>query len=214
MLRPSARGTARDSSLDDIGDQDAPAGSEPWCRHFAFQARKTRDEMGTKVKQLRRVVGYLEEYEAWKVLGYPSLGMLLHRECRLEVEEYEAIKAADPDQTIGVVLGPCPGPAPGSMTKAARRSASNVDNVNNKCRWKGSNDPAYLLALLARDHPDIKARLDAGEFRSVRAAARAAGLVRPTAQIYTDDPAAAARAVRRHFEGDRLKALIAALEDQ
>lgn len=36
----------------------------------------------------------------------------------------------------------------------------------------------YLTARLARDHANIKAALDRGEFPSVRSAARAAGLVR------------------------------------
>jgi hypothetical protein len=44
----------------------------------------------------------------------------------------------------------------------------------------------YLRALLARDHAEIHAALDRGEYRSVRAAARAAGIVRPTCQVYTD----------------------------
>jgi hypothetical protein len=36
-------------------------------------------------------------------------------------------------------------------------------------------------ARIARDHPDIPERMKAGEFRSIRAAAREAGIVRPTA---------------------------------
>lgn len=39
-------------------------------------------------------------------------------------------------------------------------------------------DSAYWLARLERDHPDIHARLLAGEFTSVRAASAAAGLIR------------------------------------
>lgn len=35
---------------------------------------------------------------------------------------------------------------------------------------------AYLIARLKRDHPDIAARFAAGEFKSARAAARAAGI--------------------------------------
>ena len=39
-------------------------------------------------------------------------------------------------------------------------------------------DSAYFLARIARDHPAILARLKAGEFRSIRAAAIAAGILR------------------------------------
>ena len=38
---------------------------------------------------------------------------------------------------------------------------------------------AYLVAKLKRDAPEIAERLAAGEFRSVRAAALAAGIVKP-----------------------------------
>jgi hypothetical protein len=40
------------------------------------------------------------------------------------------------------------------------------------------NNAAYLTARLARDHPDVLARLEAGEFSSVRAAAKVAGIVK------------------------------------
>jgi hypothetical protein len=43
---------------------------------------------------------------------------------------------------------------------------------------RGSNSTPYLAARLARDRPDILARLQAGEFPSVRAAAKAAGLIK------------------------------------
>jgi hypothetical protein len=74
------------------------------------------------------------------------------------------------------------------------------------------NTNDYYRARLARDHPEIKAALDRGEYRSVRAAARAAGIMRPTCQVYTDNPADAARAILRHFQGERLAAFQRALE--
>jgi len=44
---------------------------------------------------------------------------------------------------------------------------------------KGSNNAVRLTARLKRHHPDIAERLAAGEFKSVRAAAIAAGIVTP-----------------------------------
>jgi hypothetical protein len=46
---------------------------------------------------------------------------------------------------------------------------------------------------------------------SARQGALDAGIVRPTATIYTDDPEDAARAILRHFDGERLVVLIAVL---
>jgi hypothetical protein len=42
---------------------------------------------------------------------------------------------------------------------------------------QGGNSRAYLLRRLARDRPDILARLKNGEFASVRDAAREAGII-------------------------------------
>lgn len=43
----------------------------------------------------------------------------------------------------------------------------------------GSTQSAYLLRRLARDHSIILERYERGEFKSVRAAAIAAGIVKP-----------------------------------
>jgi len=45
------------------------------------------------------------------------------------------------------------------------------------------NSTGYLAARLARDAPDVLERLEAGEFKSVRAAAKAAGIVKDPAPI-------------------------------
>lgn len=52
-------------------------------------------------------------------------------------------------------------------------------HANSKMRV-GSTNRDYLLRRLARDHPEILARYERGEFKSVRAAAIAAGIIKPT----------------------------------
>ena len=54
----------------------------------------------------------------------------------------------------------------------------NVDNINNKDRTKGGTAAAYLAGVLKRDHAAIAEALERGEYRSVRAAARAAGILK------------------------------------
>ena len=51
-----------------------------------------------------------------------------------------------------------------------------VDNINSG-RTSGGTSAAYLIARLKRDAPQIAERYARGEFRSVRAAALAAGLI-------------------------------------
>lgn len=55
----------------------------------------------------------------------------------------------------------------------------------------------YLSRRIARDRPDILDRMKAGEFRSVRAAALAAGIVKPSFQCPADPVKAHAPAVAR-----------------
>lgn len=75
------------------------------------------------------------------------------------------------------------------------------------------NSRDYQLRRLNRDRPDILRRLDAGEYRSVRQAAIAAGIVKPEKRIsIAIDPESAARAIRRHFSDEQIDALIEALE--
>ena len=45
-----------------------------------------------------------------------------------------------------------------------------------------------LAARLKRDHPDIAARVANGEFKSIRAAALEAGIVKPMRSIPVDTP--------------------------
>jgi hypothetical protein len=63
-----------------------------------------------------------------------------------------------------VPLGPPAGPGRGH--KAAKR------------RSQGGHRQKYLVARIARDRPDVLARMKAGEFTSVRQAAIAAGIVK------------------------------------
>src|SRR6476661_1031937 len=48
---------------------------------------------------------------------------------------------------------------------------------------KAGNRRDYLVARIARDRPDILERMKAGEFTSVREAARAAGIVKQTSLV-------------------------------
>jgi len=56
------------------------------------------------------------------------------------------------------------------------RGKKAVDNI--KGFTGGGTSKSYLASRLKRDHPDVAKRVEAGEFRSIRAAAVAAGIVR------------------------------------
>jgi hypothetical protein len=66
-------------------------------------------------------------------------------------------------------------------------------NLENSTFNKGSTAATYRIAKLKRDHPEIAARLEEGEFKNVIEAERAAGVKpekRPSMRctLYLDDP--------------------------
>ena len=63
-----------------------------------------------------------------------------------------------------------PGPGRGHTTKPHEKA-------------KAGNRSDYLVARIARDRPDILARMKTGEFASVREAARAAGIIKDVSLI-------------------------------
>jgi hypothetical protein len=88
----------------------------------------------------------------------------------------------------------------------ARKARGNqVDNIN----LKGGTQGAYLKARLERDHPDVAAALARGEHRSARAAAIAAGIIKPVPVVrLVADPAKVAASIRRHLDQQQIAALV------
>ena len=94
-----------------------------------------------------------------------------------------------------------------------------TDQRRNPHYNKGSSfgdSPEYLAARIARDHPDIQARIGQGEFKSVRAAAVAAGIVKPRKQFtvgHSTDPRDFAVKLADELDPDFLVQLVAALNE-
>lgn len=83
----------------------------------------------------------------------------------------------------------------------------NADLTNSK----GGDSSEYLTARIARDRPDILEDMQAGKYKSVRAAALDAGIVRPRFTVPADDVRAIARALVRHLTIDQIEELTAIL---
>jgi hypothetical protein len=206
-MKQSKAVTVRSSSLDQPSDGEAERGSAPWCRFYAHKAKDLRHDLKSKVKSLKALLRCFEEVQAWKALGYASHSIFCLMECDLSADQIDLILKAEDEALVGATLGTRPGPAPGSNTKAAvlaRQGAPNVGPSNNKCK---GNTTEYYRARLERDHKDILTRLEAGEFKGVKAAARAAGIVPRTATFYPDDMEATGRALQRHLTPAQLMEL-------
>lgn len=90
----------------------------------------------------------------------------------------------------------------------ARKGGRGKKVVANGNRFtKGQNNTDYLTRRIARDRPDILERMKAGEFTSVRQAALAAKIVKPTFTCPID-PERAANLILKHFELKNVKTLI------
>jgi len=87
--------------------------------------------------------------------------------------------------------------APTIANEDTKRKNSS-DNVTAVFEGRG-NSAEYLTSRIARDNPDILNRMKEGEFPSVRAAAKEAGLVKQRISISLE-PSKAARTIRRHFD--------------
>ena len=71
-----------------------------------------------------------------------------------------------------------------SKSHGGDRKSEKVDQGDNITLKSGrGTDPSYLAARIKRDHPEIAARVEAGEFKSIRAAAIEAGIVKVATPI-------------------------------
>lgn len=203
----------RHEVLDDVGDLCAPPGSREWAVAVCLNIQNTLNDIHGDASHLRAMIALIREHK-----GYRRLADARKR----PFATYAAFCIAkqpfglgyDPDDIDAIIHE--------RTARAAQERAAEPmglgdhpgrcipDVIRNTPKEYGTS-AEYLTARIARDRPEILERMKAGEFASVRAAAREAGIVRPTATIYTDRPEDAARAILRHFRGDRLEALIRAL---
>jgi hypothetical protein len=143
-------------------------------------------------------------------------------------EDYEALFVAPMLQNIEALRDVLAREVAGDLTEkeadAEARQILGHGGDRKSLRFQGNNSnlepldrgnhSEYLAARLKRDRPDIHARLAAGEFRSVRAAAIEAGIVtpRPRLSIPLDDLDAAGALLRRRLAPAQLIQLIDALK--
>ena len=75
-----------------------------------------------------------------------------------------------------------------TATEAGKKGGRGKKASNLLTLPTSSNDKNRLAARIKRDHPEIAARVANGEFKSIRAAALEAGIVKPMRSIPVDTP--------------------------
>jgi hypothetical protein len=118
---------------------------------------------------------YCKKPKAWfeairdQVMGIPEGTTLTVR----EFQQQQAIALSEQPKTVDA--------SPGGDRKSNHYNHNNNDLPDRPSRQ--GTDPEYLMARLARDYPEVVEQVKAGEFPSVRAAAVAAGIVKPRLQF-------------------------------
>jgi hypothetical protein len=129
------------------------------------------------------------------------------------LDEEQPTEAVSRDQALmssAAAAADKPLAAPGQIGNG-RGDGSRVYNVNSK---DSGNTQSYLLRRLARDAPDILERVKAGEFKSARAAAIEAGIIKPVPTVrIVEDLEKVAESLRKHLNSEQLSELLVLLQN-
>lgn len=145
---------------------------------------------------LKYLFHLLDAHDDLKVKGSADDARKLLAEHGISPVVAESVSAKDlAKQEVGVEGGK-PGPGRGNKTG------------NNVARFKArANNVDYLAARIKRDHPDIAERIQAGEFRSIHAAAIAAGIAKPTITI-RPTVEGFTKAIKKRLTPEQIKELV------
>lgn len=188
------------STLDDIGDLNAPKGSKEWATAVVLEAHATLKRTESDAHHAGVWLKALRETEAWKTVGFLSWGAMLKK--MLNISEQQAdifIRAKRGQWTVEQAkdLGPV------AKHGGDRKTKEQGDNITLTER---GTDQTYTLRRLLRDAPELFAKVESGEL-SANAAAIKAGFRSKTVTVPVD-PERAARTILKHFTNEQVHELI------
>lgn len=186
-----------------VGPRDQKrVGSPEWCWQTIDLLKIRWEKMSDDEREFERTLEELKQARAWERVPpdepYGSLERLIESEIGKPAEQISA--------KIREV---------GELRRQGRPTTEERENKGNNITFirRRGTSPEYLTARIARDRPDILERMKSGEFRSVRAAALAAGLVAMRISIPLDAQKAAA-AIKRHFSPEQVAEILRLLEGE
>jgi len=144
----------------------------------------------------RCIVQYLDEANEFHTeLGYDSADEMIQQELLIKPEWVRiAVEWLNQEQRIEPVTKAEVEAALGSHG-GDRRSPQAMQDQADIVNLKGGNQAAYIRARLRRDAPEVADALERGEFKSARAAAIEAGIIKPvpTVRLVADMAAVAGK---------------------
>lgn len=203
-------------------DRLAEAPREKWEAILAERRYYLKTNIDYDCRCLVQYVAEAEEFYA--ELGYDSAEALVQQAYEIQPEQAWAAVAYLEGRTAAGPVGLAEAAAKAQAQPLAqhgeigngRVDESRVADRHSKpANQLSSESEERILRRLARDAPDVLERVKAGEFRSARAAAIEAGIIKPVATIrLVDDPAKVAAAIRRHLTPEQIGNLVEALRSQ
>lgn len=194
----------------DYRDQLSRTPKEKWASVFS----ERRLYIGAEFQHgCRCVIDWLAEAEEFHFeLGYESADEMLQEELNIPPDWVRM--AATVLEATGENLSKA------EVDRAIELKSHGGDRRSEQARQdqpisgslKYGGNPDYLKARLQRDHPEIAEALEQGEYRSARAAAIEAGIIKPVPTIrLVNDINKVARAISRHLNDEQRIALAEAL---
>lgn len=160
----------------------------------------------------RSLINFVDEaasHRIWEHTGHADLDDYIHHGLDIDPELVEwarlglSVIGKEKPISLGVAIDAGKRAAE-TMAKAPELKPTGRpradDGKGEQCTpLQKGNSKDRLAARIKRDHPAIAARVANGEFKSIRAAALEAGIVKPMRSIQVDTPEAAIRALLRVF---------------
>ena len=159
----------------------------------------------------RKLPELLDECERAGWMGYAGRNEFIHGELKWPparvdlalagLDAFDLTKPVTLDAAVGAaerMREAVPGPGQGYR--------SDLEPLDNIKKSEGGTGAAYLAARIKRDRPDIAEAVERGEYRSMRAAAIDAGIVKPPC------PVRAAQNAVRKMSDDQLAKFVAWME--
>jgi len=172
----------RQTMLDEkIGDPEAPVGTRGWLYSVLGDIRVGLKKAETSAFYVKRSIELLQEVEAWKLLNYLSLDILLLNEVNIEPTITAALLNAKKGQTIKEVVHSADQAPPLPKHGEIGNARSRVDIIKST---QGGTSSSYLARRIKRDHPEIFDKLET--YKSIRAAALEVGIVKETMTVPRD----------------------------
>jgi len=203
----------RDYLMDELGDPDAPIGSRLWSLYVANEIRKTVYDKQQADYRLKWLVETFKEHQGFQSIGFLSWEEFCERKLQKQAEEVD--KALTPVQRAAIEAQPLPTQ---SESQAGNKNAWAVNTITKNKDYNCNNgfsdstqgnSAEYLTARIARDRPDILDDMKAGKYRSVRAAAIDAGIVKPVQRFsMPDTPEAAGKYLAERVDVEWFMAMV------